>query len=102
MAFLFDTYALMEWFVWNDQNYTRYFDRIMIKNDSYVSEITPVEMYHHIYHKEGREIADIIYSSVTNYLNVASIDQDIIKHAAVFRSEMLGKKHSLSYGDCIN
>ena len=30
------------------------------------------------------------------------MDEEIIKNAGIFRSEMLKKKKSLSYADCIN
>lgn len=102
MPYLFDTYALMEWFIWENQNYKKYFDSIQNNDNNYVSEITLVELYHHIYHNEGAEIADVIYSSVSNYLNVAKMNDDIIKNAGIFRSRMLKKKKSLSYADCIN
>ena len=92
----------MEWFIWENPNYKKYFLQIQNKKTSYVSEITLVELYHHIYHNEGEEIADLIYSSVTNHLNVAKINDKIIKKAGVFRSEMLKKKRSLSYADCLN
>jgi predicted nucleic acid-binding protein len=102
LVYLVDTYALMEWFVWENKNYKKYFEQIQKKKNCYVSEITLVELYHHIYHREGFETAEIIYSSVTNYLNVAKMNDEIIKNAGIFRSEMLKKKKSLSYADCIN
>lgn len=92
----------MEWFIWGNPNYNKYFEQIQNKKTSFVSEITLVELYHHIYHNEGEETADLIYSSVTNYLNVARMDDKIIKNAGIFRSEMLKKKRALSYADCIN
>ena len=97
-----DTYALMEWFVWDNQNYKKYFEQIQQKKNSFVSEITLVELFHHIYHKEGKDEAEIIYSSVVNYLNIAKMDHEIIKSAGIFRSNMLKKKKALSYADCIN
>ena len=63
---------------------------------------TLVELYHHVYHNEGEDTADIIYSSVINYLNVAKMNDGIIKDAGIFRSRMLKKRKSLSYADCIN
>ena len=102
MAFLVDTYALMEWFIWENMNYEQYFYQIQNKKTSYVSEITLVELFHHIYHNEGERTAELIYSSVIHHLNIAKLDQDIIKNAGIFRSEMLKKKRSLSYADCLN
>jgi predicted nucleic acid-binding protein len=102
LGFVVDTYALMEWFVWNNDNYRKYFERFQKSKDSYVTEITLVELYHHVYHNEDIETADMIYSSVTNYLNVIGLDENIIKSAGIFRSEMLKKKRALSYADCIN
>ena len=97
-----DTYALMEWFVWKSENYRKYFERFQKVKSSYVSEITLVELYHHIYHNEGFETAEMIYSSVTHHLNIVRMDDGVIKSAGIFRSEMLKKKRSLSYADCIN
>lgn len=102
MGFLVDTYALMEYFVWNNENYRKYFERFQMIKDSYVTEITLVELYYHVYHNEDPETADMIYSSVTHYLNVTGMDEEIIKSAGIFRSEMLKKKKALSYADCIN
>ncbi|MCK5559561.1 MAG: hypothetical protein KAJ51_03165, partial [Thermoplasmata archaeon] len=102
MAFLVDTYALMEWFIWENNNYKQYFEQIQQKKNSYVSEITLVELFHHIYHNENLVEAEIIYSSVVNYLNIAEMDEEIIKNAGIFRSKMLNNKKSLSYADCIN
>jgi predicted nucleic acid-binding protein len=102
LGFVVDTYALMEWFVWNNDNYRKYFERFQKSKDSYVTEITLVELYHHVYHNEDIETADMIYSSLTNYLNVIGLDENIIKSAGIFRSEMLKKKRALSYADCIN
>jgi predicted nucleic acid-binding protein len=92
----------MEWFIWKNQNYRKYFEEIQIKGNSYVSEITLVELYHHIYHNKGAERADIIYSSVINYLKVTKMDNHVIKNAGIFRSDMLKRRRSLSYADCIN
>jgi predicted nucleic acid-binding protein len=92
----------MEWFIWENPNYKKYFEEIQRKDDSYVSEITLVELYHHIYHNAGSDTAEIIYSSVSNYLNVTKMNDNIIKNAGIFRSDMLKKKKSLSYADCIN
>jgi predicted nucleic acid-binding protein len=61
-----------------------------------------VELFHHIFHNEGKDDAEIIYSSVVNYLNIAKMDEEIIKNSGIFRSNMLKKKKSLSYADCIN
>ena len=102
LAFLVDTYALMEWFIWENKNYRKYFEQIQRKKVSFVSEITLVELYHHIYHNDGAEKAELIYSSVTHYLNTAKMDDEIIKNAGIFRSEMLKRKRSLSYADCLN
>lgn len=102
MRYLVDTYALMEWFIWENKNYSKYFEQIQKKKENYISEITLVELYHHIYHNEGLDTAEIIYSSVTNYLKIARMDDEIIKNAGIFRSKMLRKKRSLSYADCIN
>lgn len=102
MPFLVDTYALMEWFVWNNKNYKKYFEQIQQRKNSFVSEITLVELFHHVYHKEGKDEAEIIYSSVVNYLNIAKMDEEIIKNSGIFRSNMLKKKKALSYADCIN
>ena len=102
MPFLVDTYALMEWFIWDNQNYKKYFEQIQRRKISYVSEITLVELFHHIYHNEGEEEAETIYSSVANYLNIAKMDEEIIKNSGIFRSNMLKKIKALSYADCIN
>jgi hypothetical protein len=59
-------------------------------------------LYHHIYHNEGLEVADTIYSSVINHLNIAKLGHDIIKSAGILRSNMLKQKRTLSYADCVN
>jgi predicted nucleic acid-binding protein len=102
LPFLVDTYALMEWFVWDNKNYKKYFEQIQRRKNSYVSEITLVELFHHVYHNEGEDEAEIIYSSVVNYLNIAKMEEEVIKNAGIFRSKMLRKKKALSYADCIN
>ena len=102
MPFLVDTYALMEWFIWANKNYKKYFEQIQQRKNSYVSEITLVELFHHVYHNKGKDKAEIIYSSVVNYLNIVKMDEEIIKNAGIFRSKMLKKKKALSYADCIN
>lgn len=102
MNFLVDTYALMEWFIWNNQKYKKYIERFQREKSSYVSTITLVELYHNIYHDEGANKAEMIFSSVTQVLNVTKMDDEIIKNAGIFRSDMLKKKRSLSYADCIN
>jgi predicted nucleic acid-binding protein len=92
----------MEWFIWGNPNYGQYFEDIQSSKSSYVSEITLIELYHHIYHNEGLEIADTIYSSVINHLNIAKLDHHIIKNAGILRSTMLKEKRALSYADCVN
>jgi predicted nucleic acid-binding protein len=92
----------MEWFIWGNTSYRKYFEIIQAKKNSYVSEITLVELYHHIYHKEGLDLADMIYTSVTNHLKIVKLDHDVIKNAGIFRSNMLKQKRSLSYADCVN
>jgi predicted nucleic acid-binding protein len=92
----------MEWFIWGNPNYGKYFTEIQSKKNSYVSEITLIELYHHVFHNEGLEIADTIYSSVINHLNIAKLDHEVIKKAGVFRSDMLKQKRTLSYANCVN
>jgi predicted nucleic acid-binding protein len=92
----------MEWFIWGNKNYHKYFQEIEDSKSSYVSEITLIELYHHIYHNEGLDLADTIYTSVTNHLYIAKMDHDVIKSAGIFRSDMLKQKRSLSYADCVN
>ena len=98
--YLVDTYALIEWLVHNNVNYRKYFE-IMDKEGGFVTELVVFELYHRVYHKADKEKADAILDLVTGNLKVIDMSLELIKEAAIFRSEMLKKKKDLSYADCL-
>ncbi|MEK6968035.1 MAG: PIN domain-containing protein [Nanoarchaeota archaeon] len=99
--FVIDTYALIEWFVQGNENYRKFFEEIDRKG-GFITELTILEFYHRVYHIAGKEKADDSLDIVIGSNKIIDLNLELIKQAAVFRSEMLKKRKQLSYADCVN
>ncbi len=100
MSYLVDTYALMEWFVQDNQNYKKYFQEIE-ETLGYTTQFVLLEFYYWSYHEFGEKEADERYGEVNARLQLVPIDDELIKAAGKFRSDMLRKKKKFSYADSI-
>ena len=101
MKYVFDTYALIEWLVKENENYRKYFVQ-MENSEGFVTTFTLVELYHKVYHTLGQGRVDEIFAIVTGNLNVTKVTPEIIKKSGIFRSQMLKKKLEVSYTDSVN
>lgn len=99
--YLVDTYALIEWFVQGNDNYRKYFEALD-EEKGFITELTVLELYHRVFHKLGKEKAEEALDIILGNFTVTDLSLDLIKEAAVFRSDMIKKKKKLSYADCIN
>ena len=101
MKYVFDTYALIEWLVKENENYRKYFVQ-MENSEGFVTTFTLVELYHKVYHTLGQGRADEIFAIVTGNLNVTKVTPEIIKKSGIFKSQMLKRKLEVSYTDSVN
>jgi predicted nucleic acid-binding protein len=99
--YLIDTYALMEWFVHKNENYRKYFE-IMEKKSGFITELTLLEFYHKVFHRVGREKSDEVLDIILGSIKVVDLNLELIREAAIFRSEMMKKRRELSYADAMN
>jgi predicted nucleic acid-binding protein len=84
-----------------NENYRKYFELIE-KKGGFVSELTILEFYHKIFHNGSKEKSDAAIDILLSNTKVIDLSLELIKEAAVFRSDMLKKGRSLSYADSIN
>jgi predicted nucleic acid-binding protein len=99
--YLVDTYALIEWFIHNNRNFANYF-KSMDKDAGFITELTILEFYRTIIHRTSKEKADEALDLVLGNMNVIDLNLELIKDAAILRSEMLKEKKGLSYADAVN
>ena len=99
--YVVDTYALIEWFIQGNENYSKYFEAID-KSGAFVTELTILELYHKVFHSAGKEKADEILDIILGNMKILDLNLDLIKEAAIFRSKMLSKKTGVSYTDSVN
>ena len=98
---MIDTYALYEWLVYNNQKYKKYFEEIDVSG-GYITELVLLEFYHHIFHEQGKSIADNLFNAITAKTETVKLNEERIKKTGQKRSEMLKEKKKLSYTDCLN
>lgn len=99
MSFLFDTYALIEWYVQGNANYDPYFKPSV---EGHLTKLSLLEFYHQVYHRMDRETAEKYRVHLTGYAKLAELTEEIIVESAAFRSEMLEEGKEPSYTDSVN
>ncbi|MFH1722208.1 MAG: PIN domain-containing protein [Candidatus Altiarchaeota archaeon] len=101
MAYFFDTYAFIAYFIEGRESYKKYFENPT--GDDSTSILSLMEMYSRVYHAEGLEISEEILQNILNNFDVVVLnDVSVIRDAGIFRSKMLKEKKKLSYTDCVN
>lgn len=96
-----DTYALFEWLVYQNPKYKPYFEEVD-KKGALLTEMVLLEFYHKVFHEQGKEKAEQLFSALTSKTTVIKLNEARIKKTGEKRSEMLKKKLKLSYADCFN
>ena len=91
--YFFDSYALYELLVFDNENYKPYAENISIVT----TKMNLMEFHYGLLLKYGKEIADKYFSDLTKFC--INIDDGIIILANEFRVSM--KKRKLSYIDCL-
>lgn len=99
MSFLVDTYAPMEWYV---QGNSRYEPCFQSHTKRYLTKLALMEFYCQLCRRMGKEKAEKFYRHLKTYAKTEELAEEIIKHAAAFRSEMLHRRKKPSYADSVN
>lgn len=101
MGYLVDSYAFMEFFGKDNQNYKKYFDEI-VKNGAYITPTILMELYFFKYHHSGKENAKEFLSWLNKYFKIIRVRQRNLVESAIFRSKMFKKKIKMSYTDAMS
>ncbi len=99
MSFLVDTYALMEWYVQGNSHYEPYF---RADTKRHLTKLTLMEFYCQVYHRMGKRRADEFHRHLKAYSQTEELTEEIIRRAAVFRSQVLNRGKKRSYSDSVN
>lgn len=96
-----DTYALIEWLMYNNEKYKKFFT-LIDKEGGYVTELVLLEFYHKALHEKGKDKADQLFNILTAKTETIKLNSERIKKTGLKRSQMLKQKKKLSYTDCLN
>ena len=99
--YVFDTYALIEWFAHHNKKYQKYFLELDEKG-GFVTELILLEFYHRVFHERGEEMANKLWITLESKTETIKLNEDLIKKTGKKRSEMLKQKKNLSYADCLS
>jgi len=100
VPYLFDSYALIAYFVEGRSSFRKYFEN---NDEKFTSILSLMETYSRIFHGINPSKAEDTLEAIITYFTVLPLnDIEVIREAGQFRSEMLKKKKALSYTACIN
>ena len=102
MGFIVDSYALIEWFEKNNQNYKEYFDKKLVEEGAYITPLILMELFFLICHNKSEEKAKEFLKILNKYFKIIKVKQKALIETSIFRSQMYKKGVKMSYVDCMS
>ncbi|MDO8741219.1 MAG: PIN domain-containing protein [Candidatus Woesearchaeota archaeon] len=102
MGYIVDTYAFIEWFEKNNQNYKEYFDKKLVEEGAYITPLILMELFFLIHRDKGEEKAKEFLKILNKYFKIIKVKQKTLIETSIFRSQMYKKSIKMSYVDCMS
>lgn len=101
MKIIFDTYALLEYYIFGNKAYDRYFVELK-KQQGAVHKLILIEFYTAALRETNEEQAIFWYMQILGNFELLEITDNIIFDAGKIKLQSIKEKTNLSYSDCIS